>query len=313
MLEAGRFTVIVVERTLEATDVVSLELELPEGGVLPEWHAGAHIDVGVGVDEVRQYSLCGSPESRQRWRIGVLNEQGGRGGSRFLHEHAHPGATLSVSMPRNNFPLVESARYAFVAGGIGITPLIPMIAAVERAGADWRLFYGGRSRATMGFTEELSAYGDRVAILPQDEVGLLPLAEIVTGVGPQTEIYCCGPEPLLAAVESIAEGSLHVERFAPRANAFDGPDVPFDVPIASTGKVIRVESEQSLADALERSGVSVPTSCREGTCSTCEIKVLDGVPIHRDSVLSDEERARGESMMVCVSRASASSILLLDL
>ncbi|MDJ0362818.1 PDR/VanB family oxidoreductase [Rhodococcus sp. H29-C3] len=313
MLEAGMFTVVVVGRSDVAADVIALELALPDDGDLPAWDAGAHVDIGVGGDDVRQYSLCGSATERSRWRIGVLRESHGRGGSAYLHDRAHIGCTLEVSLPRNNFPLVDASKFVFVAGGIGITPILPMIAAAECAGAEWQLYYGGRTRASMAFVDELAAYGDKVAILPQDEAGLLPLADIARTAGTRTGVYCCGPEPLLAAAEQHEIGALHVERFAPRPIAVDGPDSAFDVRILSTGRAIRVAPDQTLVDALERAGVSVVTSCREGTCSSCETKVSSGIPIHRDSVLTDDERERGETMMVCVSRAAALPVLVLDL
>ncbi|MCD2104570.1 MULTISPECIES: PDR/VanB family oxidoreductase [Rhodococcus] len=313
MLEAGMFTVVVVGRSDVAADVIALELALPDDGDLPGWNAGAHVDIGVGGDDVRQYSLCGSTTERTRWRIGVLREPNGRGGSAYLHDRAQIGCTLQVSLPRNNFPLVDASAYVFVAGGIGITPILPMIAAAECAGAQWQLYYGGRTRASMAFVDELAAHGDKVAILPQDEAGLLPLADIARTAGAETCVYCCGPEPLLAAAEQHGKGALHVERFAPRPIVVEEPDSAFDVRIVSTGDVIRVGPDQALVDALERAGVSVVTSCREGTCSSCETKVLSGSPIHRDSVLSDDERERSESMMVCVSRAAVSPVLELDL
>lgn len=313
MLEAGMFTVVVVGRLDVAANVISLELASPDDGDLPGWSAGAHVDIRVGGDDVRQYSLCGSPAKRSRWRVGVLREPNGRGGSAYLHEHAQLGSTLEVSVPRNNFPLVDASAYVFVAGGIGITPILPMIAAAECGGAEWKLYYGGRTRASMAFVDELAAYGDRVAILPQDEAGMLPLADIARVADSETSVYCCGPEPLLAAAEQHGIGSLHVERFAPRPIVAEEPDSAFEVQLLSTGDVIRVGPGQSLVDALERAGVSVATSCREGTCSSCETKVVSGSPIHRDSVLTEDERERGESMMVCVSRAAASPVLVLDL
>lgn len=313
VLEAGMFTVVVVGRSDAATDVIALELALPDDGDLPRWDAGAHVDIGVGEDDVRQYSLCGSTSERTRWRVGVLREPNGRGGSAYLHDRAHVGCTLEVSLPRNNFPLVDAPAFVFLAGGIGITPILPMIAEAERAGAQWQLYYGGRTRASMAFVDELSVYKEKVAILPQDEVGLLPLDEIARTSGADTGVYCCGPEPLLAAAEQHELGALHVERFAPRPIVVEEPDLAFEVRIVSTGAIIRVGSGQALVDALERAGVSVVTSCREGTCSSCETKVLGGSPIHRDSVLSDDERERNETMMVCVSRAAVSPVLELDL
>ncbi|QYB04777.1 PDR/VanB family oxidoreductase [Rhodococcus sp. USK10] len=318
MLSAdGTFPVIVVARQHETPDVVSLELALPGGGELPRWTPGAHIDIEVGDAGVRQYSLCGDPQDRFRWRVGVLLERDGRGGSRYLHRQVAPGSTLTVSLPRNNFALDEGRTYIFVAGGIGITPILPMIAAAEDEGASWSLHYGGRTRQSMAYRDEVSVHGSRVSVLPQDECGLLPLGDILAGGDPSAQIYCCGPEPLLAAVESAlgpAESRrLHLERFRPRTVGEDsGPDRDFTVKIASTGATIRVGEDQSIVDALEDAGITVETSCREGTCASCETSVIEGEVCHRDSVLSAGEREQSASIMLCVSRAR-SDLLVLDL
>ncbi|MFD6064760.1 PDR/VanB family oxidoreductase [Rhodococcus wratislaviensis] len=318
MLSAdGTFPVIVVARQQETPEVVSLELALPDGSELPTWTPGAHIDIAVGAAGVRQYSLCGDPQDRRRWRVGVLLERDGRGGSRHLHQEAAPGNTLTVSLPRNNFALEPSRDYIFVAGGIGITPILPMIAAAEAAGAIWTLHYGGRTRPSMAYLDEISEYGSRVRVLPQDECGLLPLDDILAGSGPNAQVYCCGPEPLLAAIESAIEPvdsqRLHVERFRPRSvNEALGPDRDFTVKIASTGAIIRVGEDQSIVDALEDAGIMVETSCREGTCASCETSVLEGEVCHRDSVLTAHEREQSASIMLCVSRART-DLLVLDL
>ncbi|MDF3311109.1 PDR/VanB family oxidoreductase [Rhodococcus sp. T2V] len=318
MLSAdGTFPVIVVARQHETPDVVSLELALPDGSELPTWTPGAHIDIEVGAAGVRQYSLCGDLQDRRRWRVGVLLERDGRGGSRYLHQQAAPGSTLTVSLPRNNFALDKCRNYIFVAGGIGITPILPMIAAAENQGATWSLHYGGRTRQSMAYRDEISAYGPRARVLPQNEYGLLPLDDILAGSDPSAQIYCCGPEPLLAAMESAlgtAESQrLHLERFRPRTVGEDsGPDRDFTVKIASTGATIRVGEDQSIVDALEDAGITVETSCREGTCASCETTVIEGEVCHRDSVLSASEREQSVSIMLCVSRAR-SDLLVLDL
>ncbi|MEV6560727.1 PDR/VanB family oxidoreductase [Nocardia sp. NPDC051756] len=306
------FPVRVSARRDEAEGVFSLELSAL-GGELPSWTPGAHIDVAVGDAGVRQYSLCGDPAAADRWRIAVLHEPEGRGGSRHLHRTARPGTELRVSKPRNNFELVTRESYLFVAGGIGITPILPMIAAAEAAGARWSLYYGGRTRAHMAFADELTTKHPAAKLLPQNEHGLLPLADILT-THPDATVYCCGPEPLLAAVE--AEGTrqglpVHVERFVPRPMEF-APNGEFDVQLASTGRTFRIGAKQSIADVLERAGIPIVTSCREGTCGTCETAVLSGEIDHRDSLLTAAEQARGDTMMLCVSRAE-SGVLVLDL
>ncbi|MFD6156247.1 PDR/VanB family oxidoreductase [Nocardia sp. NPDC060256] len=297
----------------EAEGVFSLELAAAAGGELPSWTPGAHIDVAVGAAGVRQYSLCGDPAQSSHWRIAVLHEPSGRGGSHHLHSTALAGTVLRVSMPRNNFELVDCERYVFLAGGIGITPILPMLAAADASGARWSLYYGGRTRAHMAFADDLANRYPAAELLPQDEHGLLPLADILAGHS-DAAVYCCGPEPLLAAVEveGARQGlSVHLERFVPRPMEF-APNESFEVRLASSGRTFQVGANQSIADVLERAGIGIVTSCREGTCGTCETAVLAGDIDHRDSLLTADERARGNTMMLCVSR-SRSDVLVLDL
>lgn len=309
-----RDLVCVVDRAETVADgVVLLTLVAPDGEPFPPWEPGAHVDLVLRPDLVRQYSLCGDPEDRSALRIAVLREPDGRGGSRHVHDELTTGSEVRIRGPRNHFPLVASRRYLFIAGGIGITPILPMISAAEAAGADWRLVYGGRRRASMAFHEQLTAaYGDRVSVRPQDETGLLDLDTLLANPDPGTAIYCCGPEPLLAAVEergaSWPPGVLHVERFSPKAD--DGPNHAFVVELARSGKVLPVPPDSSILQVIEESGLSVLSSCQEGTCGTCETVVLDGLPDHRDAVLTAEERAAGDIMMICVSRATSPRLVL---
>lgn len=309
---------VLLERKEElAAGVVRLTLRHPAGDPLPEWEPGAHLDLVLGEGMVRQYSLCGDPADRGVLQVAVLREPDGRGGSAWVHDHLSTGDTVRIRGPRNHFRLVGSPRYLFVAGGIGITPIVPMIARAEASGADWRLVYGGRSRASMAFREELVArYGDRVEIRPQDETGLLDLDELLGAPRDGVAVYCCGPEPLLAAVEQRCAvwppGSLHVERFSPKAGADAGERTTFEVELAASGRTVTVPPDKSILAAVEEAGVSVLSSCQEGTCGTCETPVLDGVPDHRDSLLTDEERAANDTMMICVSR-SCGPRLVLDL
>jgi ferredoxin-NADP reductase len=300
-----------------ADGVVRLTFRSCGGEPFPQWEPGAHVDLVLRPDLVRQYSLCGDPGDRSVLRIAVLREPEGRGGSLHVHDELRPGSRVRIRGPRNHFPLVASERYLFIAGGIGITPILPMIAAAETSGADWRLVYGGRLRASMAFHEHLLAtYGDRVSVCPQDETGLLDLDTLLAEPDPHTTIYCCGPEPLLAAVEERSapwpRGSLHVERFAPKADADAGAKGWFEVELARSGKILPVPPDKSILEVVEEAGTQVLSSCQEGTCGTCETPVLGGVPDHRDSVLTAEEQAAGDMMMICVSRA-ASARLVLDL
>ncbi|MFF5215933.1 PDR/VanB family oxidoreductase [Micromonospora sp. NPDC000442] len=297
---------VVADRDWAATGVAVLSLCRPGGGDLPAWSPGAHLDLELGPGLVRQYSLCGDPADRATLRVAVQLEPEGRGGSRHVHERLTPGATVRVRGPRNNFPLVTASRYLFVAGGIGITPIRPMVAAADAAGADWRLVYGGRSRATMAFADALrEKYGDRVSLYPQDETGLLDLDELL-GRPVDGLVYCCGPEALIAAVEQRCRtwppGALHVERFTPLAPT-EAVDAAVEVELALSGRTLTVPPGTSILEAVEAAGVQVLSSCREGTCGTCETPVLDGVPEHRDSLLTEAERAVGDTMMICVSRS----------
>ena len=298
-----------------ADDVVSLELEDPDGGTLPAWTPGAHVDLVLSDQLTRQYSLCGSAADRRTWRIGVLKDPGSRGGSTFVHEQLHVGSTVRVRGPRNHFPLITSPRYQFVAGGIGITPLMPMITEANAAGADWQLLYGGRRRASMAFVDELAAYGDRVRLHPQDELGMLDLASVLEQPRPGTLVYCCGPEGLLGAVEAQCRawpaGSLHVERFSakPVEPAPEG-DTAFELVLQRSGITLDVAPDVSVLEACEDAGISVLGSCYEGICGTCETAVIDGVPDHRDSVLTEDEQAVGDVMMICVSRCKGPRLTL---
>ena len=304
-------THLVVDGMRSAADGVrALTLRHPLDDPLPAWEPGAHIDLLLGPGLERQYSLCGDPADRSLWRVAVLREPQGRGGSAHVHEQLRPGDKVRVRGPRNHFALRPAPRYRFVAGGIGITPILPMLAAAEAAGAEWSLLYGGRSRASMAFTEELARYGDRVTLSPQDEAGLLDLGSVLDALPEGTLVYCCGPGPLLDAVEArCPSGALHVERFQAKEQQ-GGEEREFEVELARSGRTLTVAPGVSVLDTVRAAGVEVLFSCTEGTCGTCETDVLDGAPDHRDSVLSDEEREAGETMMICVSRCRGKRLVL---
>ncbi|HCB03260.1 MAG TPA: PDR/VanB family oxidoreductase [Nocardioides sp.] len=298
-------------------DVAVLELREAGGGVLPSWAPGAHVDLVLGADLVRQYSLCGGLHD-DTWRIAVLLVAHGRGGSRFVFDKLGTGAVVEARGPRNRFPLTPAREYVFLAGGIGITPLIPMIEDAEAAGANWVLHYGARTRQDMFLAGELlNDHPDRVRLFPKDECGLIPFGEIMRDVGPDALVYCCGPEPMLDAAEEAAAwcGSaerLRVERFQPRARPQPTSEREFEVVLAKSGLTVTVPPGQSILESLTKVGVNVLSSCNEGTCGTCETFIVEGTPDHRDTVLTPEEQACGDSLMVCVSR-SASRRLVLDL
>ncbi|MEU2336630.1 PDR/VanB family oxidoreductase [Streptomyces sp. NPDC013172] len=302
---------VVSERAPAADGVVSLTLRHPAGEDLPGWEPGAHLDVMLGPDLERQFSLCGDPGDRTGWRIAVLREPDGRGGSAFVHERLRVGDKVRVRGPRNHFRLEPASRYRFVAGGIGITPILPMLAAAEAAGAEWTLLYGGRTRRSMAFTEVVARYGDaRVTVAPQDETGLLDLGAVLDDVPEDTLVYCCGPGPLLDAVEErCPAGALRVERFRPKEQEA-GTEREFEVVLAQSGRSVTVVPGVSVLDTVRAAGVEVLFSCTEGTCGTCETDVLEGTPEHRDSVLTEQERAAGETMLICVSRCRGERLVL---
>lgn len=299
-----------------AEGVVNLVLREASGAALPAWAPGAHIDLVIDSVPTRQYSLCGDPADLSQYRLGILREAAGGGGSRYVHDVLKEGDEVEIQGPRNHFRFVPAPRYVFVAGGIGITPILPMIAAADAAGADWQLVYGGRRRSSMAYLDELAGYGQRVSIRPQDETGLLELDEILAAPEEDRPVYACGPEPLLAAIEthmaSWPHGMLHLERFAAKPLSEPERSGAFEIMLAQSGRTLVVPPGRSILSIVEEAGVPVISSCAHGTCGTCETRVLEGIPDHRDSVLSPEERAVNDSMMICISRA-VSERLVLDL
>jgi ferredoxin-NADP reductase len=308
-------TLRVDRRTTGAEGVVVLDLRSPDGTELPAWAAGAHLDLRLPGGLTRQYSLCGDAADRSVWRIAVLREPESRGGSAHVHDALVEGADVEVRGPRNHFPLVPAPGYVFIAGGIGITPILPMIDAADAAGADWELHYGGRSRRSMAFLESLEeATGQRVTLHPQDEVGLIDLESLLGTPRPDTLVYCCGPEPLLVAVEQRCAGwpvgSLHLERFAPKDVGEPVLADAFEVELSLSGLSLTVPPEKSVLQVVEEAGIGVLSSCTEGTCGTCETTVLSGEVDHRDSLLTPAEQAANDTMFICVSRAACPRLVL---
>jgi ferredoxin-NADP reductase len=303
----------------EAEGVLSLLLTHPEGKPLPEWSPGAHIEVVLRDGLIRQYSLCGDRAEDSAYRIAVLREVDGRGGSSFVHGSLRPGQIVGVRGPHNKFELTGSPSYLFIAGGIGITPILPMLSEVAPTGADWTLVYGGRNRSSMAFVDELARYGSRVRLVPENTDGRLDLDELLGEPREGTLVYCCGPPGLIAAVEERCRSwppeSLRVERFTlgttPAAAPTDGGS-GFEVICRRSGLTLRVPPGRSILETVEAAGIAKDSSCREGICGTCETGVLDGEPDHRDYLLSEAERASGKTMMICVSR-SRSERLVLDI
>ncbi|MFE0651712.1 PDR/VanB family oxidoreductase [Streptomyces sp. NPDC059534] len=292
----------------EAEGVRGLLLADPEGAELAPWEPGAHLQVTLPSGTVRHYSLCGDPADRSVYRLGVLREPAGRGGSEEVHTAVGEGTLLGVRGPFQRFPLVPAERYLFVAGGIGITPLLPMIRSLPPG--SWSLLYGGRSLASMAYREELSALPG-VTLVPRDTAGPPDLDAALAGLPAGTAVYCCGPEGLLRAVEDRWPGPLHTERFGaagpePAPSGGGG----FEVELRRSGRTLRVEPGRSLLDAVREVLPGVAYSCEEGWCGTCETKVLAGTPEHHDSVLGADERASGATMMICVGRSRGARLTL---
>ncbi|MFG3201949.1 PDR/VanB family oxidoreductase [Streptomyces sp. NPDC048192] len=287
---------LVTSHETVADGVVQLRLE---GHDLPRWEPGAHVDLVLPSGVVRQYSLCGDPEDTSSYTIAVRLVEDGRGGSREVHEQITEGMELEVRGPRNRFPLVEAESYVFVAGGIGITPLLPMLRALP-AHAEWRLLYAGRDRASMPFLEEVEKLGrGRVAVVE----GRPGLDALEAGEG--AAVYCCGPEGLMAAVADRFP-DVRLERFAPRAPS--GGDAEFDVELRRSGRTVTVPAGTSVLAAVRGELPGVAYSCEQGFCGTCQQRVLEGEIDHRDELLTDEER--DDSMLICVSRARGDRLVL---
>lgn len=281
-----------------AEGAVSLVLRGTEGPLAP-WEPGAHVDLALPNWLTRQYSLCGNPADRDSYRVAVRHDRLSRGGSEYVHLFLRTGRTLEVSLPRNNFPLLTAPEYLFLAGGIGITPIVPMLAAAVEAGASATLVYVGRSVATMPFADELrAAHGNRVRIHATEEYGRPDFPALAAALSPRALVYCCGPASMLDAAEAaFSARRLHVEHFRPAVKEF-APNEPFEVHCVRSGQSVRVGAEESMLDALNHAGYRIPSGCREGVCGSCEIAVVDGEPEHRDDIGASPGR-----MFCCVSRA----------
>lgn len=301
----------VVAARWEAESITSYEFARADGGELPAWEPGAHIDVHLPSGTVRQYSLCGDPADSARYRIAVLELPAGRGGSVEVHRELRPGRLIEVGRPRSNFALTEADRYVFVAGGIGITPMLPMIREVQRRGETWELVYGARTAEHFAFVNELDV--SAVQLVPQDTSGHLDLEAIVASSA-GAAVYCCGPTPLMdSLIEHMTRADrteeLHLERFAAAASPA-GSSGEFEVELARSEKVVSVRPDQTVLEAVRDAGIDHPSSCEMGICGSCEVKVLGGDVDHRDDLLTESERAQCNSMMICVSRARGDRLVL---
>lgn len=304
----------------EAAGVISLSLDSPNGCDLPEWTPGAHLEFDLPSGRVRQYSLFGDYADRSVYSVAVLREPESRGGSVEIHDTMRVGMHVKARGPRNHFPLVDADDYIFIAGGIGITPILSMVRAVSQGSKRWRLHYGGRSRASMAFLDVLSQWSDNVVTVPQDDEGLLDIRRIFAEMSDSALLYCCGPTPLLEAVQRQAEADgvaerLRIERFTGSEDALAEIEAAkngegFEVELARTNRTVRVEPGVTVLDALREVIPDLPSSCEEGFCGTCETGVLAGVPEHHDEILTEGEREEGKCMFICVSRSKTPKLVL---
>jgi ferredoxin-NADP reductase/DMSO/TMAO reductase YedYZ heme-binding membrane subunit len=306
-------TVRIVAATNPAKGILGLELVDAESSVLPSWIPGSHITIHLPDGSKRQYSLCGDPANRERYEIAVALAQPSRGGSSWLHANARVDLELTISGPHNHFELDPAKEYLFIAGGIGITPIKSMLESLP-AKRNWRLLYVGRSRSTMAFADELvSQFGDRVQIHASDEHNGARVHLPTFLKDNKAPVYVCGPEPLLDELITLVPSSLlHFERFA----AIERDEIPeptqFAIQLGRGGPIASVAADETMLDAVNRAGGQLISSCGEGVCGTCEVRVLDGTPLHLDSVMSDDDKNEIGVMYPCVSR-STSSTLVLDL
>jgi vanillate O-demethylase ferredoxin subunit len=314
-VERTRLLLRVQSIAWETEGIRVYELRDPNGRELPGFTPGAHIELGVPGGWKRSFSLINLPEDRRRYVIAVYREPNGRGGSKALHEKVRIGDLIETDSPINNFPTVDGAGpFVFIAGGIGITPFLPMLERVARAGHRLDLYYSVRTRGAVAFMERLSLHGDRLHLVVTREPGghRLNIADVVMHAPLGAQLYCCGPKSMLddfnAAIFDRDPTCVHVEYFAPVEPA--ATTGGFLVELARTGRSIAVPPGKTILQTLLDEGLDIPCSCLEGVCGTCETRVIDGVPDHRDAVLTKQERQAGKTMMICCSGAKSEKLVL---
>ena len=302
----------------QAAGINTFELVDPAGNALPPFTAGAHIDLHLPGGFVRQYSLCNSPRERHRYVVGVLNVLDGRGGSRSLHTHVRAGDLLQISSPRNNFPLVEEAeRHLFIAGGIGVTPMMAMLEHCEATQADYQLYYCGETPERTGFRERLASLPGKRALIHYDggdPARRLDIQALLQHHEPGTHVYCCGPAGLMAGVKAATQhwqaGTVHFEHFAAPVTAATTTDKDgeFAVTLARSGQSLAIPADKSIAQVLRDAGIACETSCEAGICGTCRTRYIDGEVDHRDFILADDEKR--DHLLICCSRAKSATLVL---
>ncbi|TMJ91368.1 MAG: oxidoreductase [Alphaproteobacteria bacterium] len=306
--------------TREAQDIASFELVDPAGLELPPFTAGAHLDVRINDDTRRQYSLCNDPQERHRYVIAVLNEPAGRGGSRAMHEQVAVGSVLPVSAPHNRFPLAgrEARFHLLLAGGIGVTPMLAMIAELERRASPWHMHYCTRNPARTAFLDRLRPLiaAGKVELHHDDgdPARGLDIARTLAAFEIGAHVYFCGPPGFMHAAKASVSAwppfNVHYEYFTATDDRTEAVNTPFRVKIKSSGQVFDIPADRSIVAVLRDNGFDIETDCEDGYCGTCITRYLDGEPDHRDTVLGEDERQR--YAMICCARAK-SPMLVLDL
>lgn len=291
------------------------ELQAPEGGCLPAFSAGAHVDLHLPNGLVRPYSLCNAPHETHRYVVGIKRDPASRGGSRYIHDTLRVGTIIATSAPRNHFPLDEQAAHTvLIAGGIGITPIACMVQRLRAIGRPFEVHYSVRRREEAALLDTLA--GPQLHLHVDAEQGGRPLdlAALVAAAPREAHLYCCGPAPMLDAYEKATaqrpREQVHLERFSAATPA--ATEGGFTVQLARSGRSIQVASGVTILDALRGEGITLQASCEQGICGSCETRVLAGRPDHRDALLSEEEKQANQVMMVCCS-GSKDPVLVLDL
>ncbi|WP_127112599.1 PDR/VanB family oxidoreductase [Shimia sediminis] len=299
-----------------ATDVIELELRLPDGSEIPTYQPGAHIDLELPNGITRSYSIKGDPAQSDRYVVGVGLDTASRGGSKYIHKNMRVGDVINVSRPRNHFPLIETAeKVVLIAGGIGATPMVCMARRLSELGQACQLVYAIRSNDRAAFLTELQALDIDLRLhIDNENGGPINLAEVISDQPKGTHFYCCGPAGMMTAFETatadLPDENIHVEYFAPKVIEDVTEANGFTVVLNKSGKTVEVDAEETVAEAIQAAGVKVDLSCEDGICGTCETRVLEGVPEHRDSVLTKKEQESNRTMMICVSRCAGKRLVL---
>lgn len=304
----------IINRKKIARNILEFEFSASNNIPLPGWEPGSHIELSLPSGIKRQYSLISGNIDKNNWRIAVLIEADGKGGSLEIQNTFFPGAEFTSSLPRNHFPFKFETSILFIAGGIGITPLLKMIELSNLQSLAWELIYLGRDFEGMAYPQELlDSFPDRVNIHCSSKNGRLDLKKIIEEMSQETQVYACGPESLISILEeSMTQNpyNLHSERFHPRTIQLSMPDTQFTVYCQKSDIELVVPADESIIMAADFAGIDIPGDCMEGTCGACETRVFEGEVDHRDSVLSAQARAEGDTMMICISRAKGKRLVI---